>query len=194
MDQITAQRYLYYFIRNKKDEQSLVAFEQWVYEHDELEEIFGEKEYFELISRNYKDKYAYDETEKQIRRMIHFGLFEQERIILMLDDLLTNEDEAEQLETLEILYDEYCDGYNFLRYIALTYITTSDEYKEILKVERLEKQSYMDSIRKEAVRLLGFLRSKEILIDEEHEYYDYRAEKDRIEIHSIDEMFGAQKS
>ncbi|QQZ60409.1 hypothetical protein JI735_28535 [Paenibacillus sonchi] len=191
MDQITAQRYFYYFIRNKKDEQSLVAFEQWVYEHDELEEIFGEKEYFELISRNYKDKYAFDETEKQIRRMIHFGPFEQERIILKLDDLLTNEDETEQLETLEILYDDYCDGYTFLRYIALTYITTSDEYKEILKEESLENQSYMDSIRKEAVRLLGFLCSKEILIDEEHEYYDYRAEKDRIEIHSIDEMLGA---
>ncbi|GGF98319.1 hypothetical protein GCM10010912_48760 [Paenibacillus albidus] len=190
MDQITGQRYLYYFIKDKKDEHSILTFEQWVYEHDELEEIFGEKEYFELISRNYKDKRAFDETEKQIRRMITFGPFEQERIILILDDLLTNGDATEQLEMLGTLYDEYCDGYNFLRYIALTYITTSDEYKEILKRDHLKFQSYMDSIRKEAVRLLGFLRSKEILIDEEHEYYDYRAEKDRIEIHSINVLLG----
>ncbi|MNI85182.1 hypothetical protein D3C73_1421540 [compost metagenome] len=93
---------------------------------------------------------------------------------------------------METLYDEYCDGYNFLRYIALTYITTSDEYKEILKKDHSKFQSYMDSIRKEAARLLGFLRSKEILIDDEHEYTDNRAEKDRIEWHSINVMLGAQ--
>ncbi|MEJ9164336.1 hypothetical protein P4I20_27905, partial [Paenibacillus graminis] len=73
MDQITAQRYLYYFIKNKKDEHSILAFEQWVYDHDEMEVIFGEKEYFELISRDYKDTLAFHEIDKQIRRLIHFG-------------------------------------------------------------------------------------------------------------------------
>ncbi len=192
MDQISAERYFYDFVKNKQGEQSILNFEQWVYEHEELEEILGEKEYFELISRDYKDRFAYHQTEKQIRRLVHFGSFEQERITMMLNNLLTNEDVTEQLETLEILYEEYCGGYNFLRYIALSYIVTSDEYKEVLKEDPSKFQSYMGGIKEEAVRLLGFLRSKEILIYEEHEYSDYRAEKDRIEMHSINEMLAAE--
>lgn len=184
---------MYYFINNKKNEQSMLNFEQWVYENDELEEILGKDEYYELISRDYKDKYAYHETEKQIRRLINFGQFEQERLERALYDLLTNEDEADTLETLAVLYDEYCDGYNFLRYIALTFIMTADEYKEILKRDPIEFGSYMESIRKEAVRLLGFLNKNEIFIDKEHEYSDNRAENDRIELHSINEMFGAKE-
>ncbi|MHA6529334.1 hypothetical protein [Paenibacillus sp. BAC0078] len=168
-------------------------FEQWVYENVELEEIFGKNEYYELISRDYKDKFAYHETEKQIRRLINFGQFEQERLELALNDLLTNEDEAETLETLAMLYDEYCDSYNFLRYIALTFIMTSDEYKEILKRDPIEFDTYMDSIRKEAVRLLGFLNRNEIIIDKEHEYSDNRAENDRIELHSINVMLNAKE-
>jgi hypothetical protein len=170
MDQINAERYLFNFIKNKKDELSIFNFEQWVYEHDELEDIFGEKEYFELISRDYKDKFAYHDIEKQIRRLVYFGLFEQERITNMLNDLLTNEDKSDQLEILEILYEEYCCGYNFLRYIALSYIVTSDEYKEIIKVNQSKFEIYIEGIKKEAVRLLGFLRRNEILIDEEYEY------------------------
>ncbi|AIQ42135.1 hypothetical protein [Paenibacillus sp. FSL R5-0912] len=46
----------------------------------------------------------------------------------MLNDLLINEAKSEQLEILGILYEEYCSGYNFLRYLALSYILTSDEY------------------------------------------------------------------
>ncbi|WP_052429581.1 hypothetical protein [Paenibacillus borealis] len=191
MNQINAERYLYNFVKNEQDELSIFNFEQWVYEHDELEDIFGKKEYLELISRDYKDKFAYHETEKQIRRLVHFGLFEQERITNILNDLLTNEDKSEQLETLEILYEEYCSGYNFLRYITLSYILTSDEHKEIIKVNQSKFESYIEGIKKEAVRLLGFLRRNEILINEEYEYTDYRAEKDQIELHSINEMLGA---
>ncbi|MEK4327938.1 hypothetical protein MKZ24_18250 [Paenibacillus sp. FSL R7-0297] len=46
----------------------------------------------------------------------------------MLNDLLINEAKSEQLEILGILYEEYCSGCNFLRYLALSYILTSDEY------------------------------------------------------------------
>ncbi|MEK3684426.1 hypothetical protein [Paenibacillus sp. FSL R10-2736] len=191
MDQIHAKRYFYNFIKNKQDALSIINFEQWVYEHDELEDIFGEKEYLELISRDYKDKFAYHETEKQIRRLVNFGLFEQERITNMLNDLLINEAKSDKLEILGILYEEYCSGYNFLRYIALSYILTSDEYKGTIKVNQSKFEIYIDGIKKEAVRLLGFLRSNEILIDDEYEYSDYRTEKDQIELHSINEMLGA---
>ena len=192
MDQTTAERYLYDFLKKEQDEQSILNLEQWVYEHDELEEIFGDKEYFELISRNYKDRFAYHETEKQIRRLVHFGPLEQERITVMLNDLLTNEGATAQLSTMEILYEEYCSGYTFLRYIALSFIVTSDNSKENLKEDHSKYLNYIEGIKKEATRLLGFLRSNEILIDDEHEYSDYRAEKDRIEMHRINEMLGAK--
>lgn len=185
MDQIAAKRYLYYFIKNKL---SIFDLEQWLYNTDELEEIFGKKEYYELIARDYKDKFALHETEKQIRRIINLGMFEQERLELLLNDLLTINDPTKQLQTLEILYEEYCDGYTFLRYIALTFITTSDEYKDILKRDNLKYLNYMNGIRREVIRLLGFFEKKGIMIEEEYEYIDKRADEDRIELHSIDKM------
>lgn len=54
---------------------------------------------------------------------------------------------------MEILYDEYCKGYNFLRYIALTYITTSDIYQEDLKVNPYKLIEYRGPVRKEAQRI-----------------------------------------
>ncbi|AIQ47920.1 hypothetical protein R70723_19930 [Paenibacillus sp. FSL R7-0273] len=192
MDRIDAERYMYNFIKNKQSGLSISDFEQWVYTNEELEDIFGETEYYELITRNYKDKFAYHETEKQIQRLAHFGLFEQERIIRILNELLTDEDATRQLDRLYILYEEYCSGYNFLRYIALSYITTSDDYKEALKENHSKFQSYIAGKRKEATRLLTFLENNQLRIDEEYVYSDFRDEKDRIEFHSINEMLNAR--
>ncbi|UQZ37330.1 hypothetical protein C2I18_00930 [Paenibacillus sp. PK3_47] len=186
MNPTTAERYLYYVLRGKY---ALPEFEQWLYEHDELEEIFGTQEYLELISRDYKGKYAFHETEQQIRRLVHAGKFEQERIVMLLYELLNEEDASRQLQNLAVLYEEYCNGYSFLRYIALRSITTSDEFKERLKLEYAEYLRYMTPLKAEAERLLGFFYKKQLIIEEEHEYIDYRAESDRIELHSINEMF-----
>lgn len=72
LDKVEAQRFLYKFLR---EEITLIELEKWLYSNDELEVLLGETDYFEFVSRNYKDKYAYQDTEKQIRRLIHIGFF-----------------------------------------------------------------------------------------------------------------------
>lgn len=188
LEKIDAHRYLYYFIKNNV---TLSELEQWLYSHEELKEIFGKSDYLEFISRDYKSKYAFQETEKQIRGLINIGSFEQERLVTLLTNLINNSEDY--LEITAKLYDEYCDGYNFLRYIALTYITTSDEYIEILKRNGIKLKDYRELINKEAIRLLKFFERNELRIKKEYEYIDLRKEMDRIEIHSINEMIDVQR-
>lgn len=184
LDEIKAHRYMYHVLKKKV---SLLDFEKWIYNHAELEDILGETEYLNFISRNYKHKYAHEDTEKQIRKIINIGQLEEDRI----KDLLTSLKEStdRQLDNMATLYDDYCSGYTFLRYIALTYITTSDEYKEILKTNNSKFHEYNEPMKKEAIRLLKFFEENKLQITGEYEYIDNRNEEDRIEIHSIDEMF-----
>lgn len=185
---IEAHRYMYYFLKSKV---TLFEFEQWIYDHGELEEILGEAEYFQFISRDYKNQYAYEDTEKQIRKLIDIATYEQERVVNLLISL--TEGNNDEIDVMDILYDEYCNGYTFLRYIALTHVATSDEFKENVKRNKLKLKDYNKSIIKEAKRLLNFFGRNELEIAIEHEYIDRRKEEDRIEIHSINEMFNRLK-
>jgi hypothetical protein len=97
--------------------------------------------------------------------------------------------DTETINIMEKIYEEYCNGYSFLRYIALAYITTSDIYQEELKTNTDKLISYRRKIVQEAVRILGFIESQEIIISIEHEYEDKRDDKDRIELLSIEKMF-----
>jgi hypothetical protein len=174
---------MFYFTKKDVD---LLEFEQWVYEHDELEELLG-KQYFQFIAINYKDKFAREEIEKIISKIINPSEFEEERIKLLLNKLIASD--TETMEIMEKIYEEYCNGYSFLRYIALTYITTSDVYREEMKSNPEKIKLYRAEIIHEAKRILGFLERHEIKINHEHEYDDMRDDKDRIELHSIEKMF-----
>lgn len=184
LDKIAAHRYLYQFL---KDKVTLFEIEQWFYTHQELEDIFGEHEYYQFIARDYKNKYAYEDTQKQIKPLLeNIGFYEQERIETSINELIVSS--KEYLGILDSLYDDYCDGYFFLRYIAFVYVTTSDEYKEVINQDPIEMQKYREKINQEAKRILGFLENKLLIIENEHEYIDLREEKDRIEMHSINKM------
>lgn len=188
INEIEAHRFMYQFIKNQI---TISEFEQWLYSHDELEDILGNKEYFEFVSRDYKNKYAFQGTEKQIRKLISLGVFEQERILELLKRLKQVDNES--IAIMKQLYDEYCDGLNFLRYIALYFITTSEEYINALKNDYLRLLHYLTPIKIEAKRLLAFFDTNELSIIGEHEYFDQRNEADRIELHSIDEMLSSIK-
>lgn len=185
---IEAHRYMYYFLKSKV---TLFEFEQWIYDHEELEEILGKAEYLQFISRDYKNQYAYEDTEKQIRSLIDIATYEQERVVNLLISL--TEGNNDELDVMDLLYEEYCNGYTFLRYIALAAVATSDEFKEDLKRNKTKLKDYNKSIIKEAKRLLNFFDRNELEIAIEHEYIDRRKEEDRIEIHSINEVFNRHK-
>lgn len=184
IDKIECHRYFYKFLKGTI---TLSELEQWLYNHEELEDFLGKSVYFELISRDYKNKYALEDTKKQIEGLkINKGFFEQERIINGLEKLIDTSEGY--IEIMAALYDDYCDGYTFLRYIALVYITTSDEYIEVLKQDKVELKNYSEKISKEARRILRFFENNELKIEIENEYIDIREIEDRIELHSINEM------
>ena len=119
-----AHRNLYYFLRKDID---IIDFEQWLYSHDELETLLG-KYYLELISTKFKSKFAREELEKIIKKIINPGEFEEERIQNLLRNLIDFDNRTFMF--METIYGEYCNGYTFLRYIALTYITTAEVFQE----------------------------------------------------------------
>jgi hypothetical protein len=110
MEKIDAHRVLYRFIKHQIP---INTFEQWLYNQTELEALFGEKEYLEFISRNYRNKFSFHETEKQIRKLIDIGLHEQEIIVESLKKLISYDNDS--LKIMETIYDDYCNGFTFLR-------------------------------------------------------------------------------
>ncbi|MCZ8518531.1 MULTISPECIES: hypothetical protein [Paenibacillus] len=189
MDKVEAHRCLFRFM---KQEMPLYEFEQWLYQHTELENLLGVKEYLEFISRDYHHTFSFHECETQIRRLIDPAAFEQERLVELLRKLAVSDDQS--LEVMKVLYEEYGSGFTFLRYIALVFITTSDEHQTILGEDKTKLASYLVPIAAEAKRLLSFFENHELLVTSENDYLDNRQQADRIELHSINEMLGRTES
>lgn len=165
-------------------------FEKWVYETDEelLDEHFGSGFYFELASLNYRNKYVINELEKLLFNKVPFERFEEMKIREILTYVI--EDKGELAELLEELYDLYCDGYNFLRYIGLAYafhgMPRENEIYNFTEQTRINLKS-------EAKRILSFLDTREIIITGEYEYKDFREDADKVELHSLDKMYVTPK-
>ncbi|QWU15319.1 hypothetical protein SAMN04487895_10817 [Paenibacillus sophorae] len=87
LELIEAHRYMFYFTRKDID---ILEFEQWMYDHGELEVLLG-NHYFDLISINYRDKFAREAVKTIIRNIINPGVFEEERITKLLTELITDE-------------------------------------------------------------------------------------------------------
>lgn len=165
-------------------------FERWVYEADEelLDEYFGDGFYFELASLNYKNKYVINELEELLIGKVPFERFEEKKIREILTYVI--EDKGNLVQLIEELYDLYCDGYHFLRYIGLSYVFQGMGKGN--KTNSFTEQSGRN-LRSEAKRILSFLDKREIIITGEYEYEDFREEADKIESHSVEKMYITQK-
>ncbi|AFH61333.1 hypothetical protein B2K_11485 [Paenibacillus mucilaginosus K02] len=188
LNKIDAHRFLHQLITHQI---SIHEFERWLYSHNELEDLLGRDEYLEFVSRDYQSKFAFQETEKQIKNLITVSFFVQERMIVLLNRLIQSDQNF--LVIMEKLYDDYCEGLTFLRYIALYFVTTGEEYKESLINDPVKLEQYLAPVKDEAKRLLTFLEKDQLSIIGENEFLDSRTEADRIELHSINEMLAANK-
>ena len=94
-------------------------FEQWVYETRELEFELPEDVYTDLISLNYKDKYAHNDLGKLVGPFVDNGKFELKRISSCLTSIIDRDEDC--AESIEMTYDLYCNGYAFLRRLGLAY-------------------------------------------------------------------------
>ncbi|WP_057761821.1 hypothetical protein [Cytobacillus praedii] len=176
---------------------SISEFEEWLYKTQEIESIYGNDFYFSLLDLDYRNKYIKNELEKLIEREIPFGEFEQARIISLLENIRYQQDD--EVEILEQLYDDYCSGYSFLRFLGLTYITGIDAIPKIQQRDKWDKNEFdrkreilnsmNPKIINEARRLLSFFQKGLLKIIAENEYKDNRKEEDKIELNHIDKMF-----
>lgn len=159
-------------------------FEIWLYENDRIENILGNELYFNLLNINYRDKYANLEVEKLIIPHIDFGRCETLRITGLLKNIV--DEKGDFYAIMSQLYDDYCKGYLFLRFLGLSYIVNEDENDMSKGLKNLLKDK--NEYKKEAVRLLGFFEKDELIITGEFYYGDYRKEQDGIELNQIEKM------
>lgn len=190
--------FMFYKVINRK--LTVCKFEKWLYGTDEenINRLFGEGFYFQLIDLNYKDKYVLNDLEKIIYQKVSFAQFEKEKLNFLLESITNNT--MDLIESLERCYELYCDGYNFLRFLGLSFILNGLDKMPKLKqksqwnIQRFElKRKRLNKIypkiRAEAIRISSFLMSGEIQIKEDFEYEDLRKEDDKKEIYNVESMF-----
>ena len=189
----------YQIIRN---ELSVLDFEKWLYDTPEIEEYLGNDFYMDLLNINYKSKYALNELENLIYVKIPFGEFEKIRLEALLEGIVNKK--CDLADTLSEMYDDYCDGYTFLRYLGLSFILNGIDEVPILK-DKLnwneqafyDKRQVLDKISEdmenEARRILAFIKSNEIVITNRYEYEDKRKYEDRVEINDLEKMYQKPK-
>jgi hypothetical protein len=167
---------------------SVSEFEEWLYNTPEIEDVYGNDFYFNLLDLNYRGRHVKNDLEKVIETKIPFGEFEQMRIVSLLEKIIHQKDDL--VEVLEQIYDDYCRGYSFLRYLGLTYVTGIED---LPRLKQKEQERILTNIKPkmvtEAKRLLSFFQSGLLNITVENDYNDFRAEEDRIELNNIEKMF-----
>lgn len=119
---------------------------------------------------------------------VTFGRFEE----IKIRDILTSiiEDKGDLVDLIEEVYDLYCDGYNFLRYLGLAYVLNgmpreNDTYNFT--------EQFRINLKSEAKRILSFFDTKKIKITGEYEYEDIRDEADKVELHILEKMYVTSK-
>ncbi|MEK5481797.1 hypothetical protein [Viridibacillus sp. FSL R5-0888] len=180
-----------------KGQISISEFEEWLYKTQEIESVYGNDFYFNLLDLDYRKKHIKNELQKLIETKIPFNEFEQTRIISLLENI--KYEKGDIVEILEQLYDDYCNGYSFLRYLGLTYITGIDALPKLQQKDEWDKSEFdskreiLNSIKpkiiNEALRLLSFFQKGLIKIIEKSDYSDYRKEEEKIELNDIERMF-----
>ncbi|WP_223701508.1 hypothetical protein [Sutcliffiella deserti] len=176
---------------------SVSEFEEWLYNTPEIEKVYGDDFYFNLLDLNYRDRHIKNELEKVIEVKIPFGEFEQMRIVSLLENIIY--EKGDLVEVLEQVYDDYCKGYSFLRYLGFNYVTGIDSLPKLQQKEKWDKnefdskreilKKYKPKMVNEACRLLSFFQNGLLRITVENEYDDYRTEEEKIELNNIEQMF-----
>jgi hypothetical protein len=166
-------------------------FEKWVYATSELETELEEDVYIEIVSLNYKSKFAHDELEKIVGCFIDKGKFEK-KIKRFIESIINRDENC--AESIEMTYELYCSGYTFLRRLGLTYVLLvafppAGNYQKAWNEISLQEQNdlldkFYPSIILDAKNVLRWIENRKIIIrnsvDElgNYEYDDFRNQEE----------------
>lgn len=156
-------------------------FEQWVYATPEIEEHYGHAFYLRLISLDFKGKNIDLDLEQLLTPIIPFEELDYRRIKERLELVASATREIDKV--LEGIYEDYCDGYGFLRFLGLSFALLSGSNGMLIINEGVR-----ELLREEAKRILSFIEKDKIIITGKFEYEDYRDNEDRIELSNVEVM------
>ncbi|NRQ55347.1 MULTISPECIES: hypothetical protein [unclassified Brevibacillus] len=160
---------------------AIEQFEQWVYGHPDIEEHFGSPFYLQLISLDYRGTYIELDLKQLLEPVIPYPELENRRLKENLQIVAsTNDDIATALDTI---YDDYCDGYSFLRFLALAYALLSGAEGQLTISYRQRAL-----LQEEARRIQSFFAAGKIKMTGLHEYADLRHESEQMELRNIESM------
>ncbi|MBP2898893.1 hypothetical protein J8340_23120 [Escherichia coli] len=162
-----------YFLKFINDEIALTEFERWFNSNsEELKYYLAEEDYTSLLSIEYASEDAEILVKEQVQRILDTPSYAHEEMIKLIEELINHEEKY--VQCCRQIYNAYCDGYYFLKEIALTSITYDFNH-------RLEQPENMKGlldarpfIIQEAVRLLEYMKIGEIKIVEEYWVIDSR--------------------
>ncbi|MFA4132526.1 MULTISPECIES: hypothetical protein [unclassified Brevibacillus] len=164
-----------------KKKLTIEDFEQWVYVTPEIEEHVGRAFYLELISLDFKGRYIDLDLKQMLTPVIPFGDLEFRRIKEELEIVASDTHDIDKV--LDNIYEYYCDGYGFLRFLGLSFTLIGGSYGALIINEGVRQL-----LREEAKRLLSFIEGDKIRITGKLEYEDYRDNEDRIELTNVELM------
>ncbi|GAB1529186.1 hypothetical protein YSY22_06080 [Brevibacillus formosus] len=84
----------------------------------EIEAHYGHAFYLEIISLDFKGRYIDLDLEQILTPVIPFGDFEYRRIKEEIEIVGTDTHDIDKV--LDNIYEDYCDGYSFLRFLGLS--------------------------------------------------------------------------
>ncbi|NVN19871.1 hypothetical protein GUA46_16140 [Muricauda sp. HICW] len=192
------------FYQVLKHQMSIQDFETWVYNSKELEQNLPEDLYLDLISLNYKSKYALNDLTKLIEQYVDYGKFEIKKIQEILESIIQRDEKC--AESIEMTYDLYCKGYIFLQKLGLNYgllvscPPAGNYQKNWNEISDKEQKELLDKLYPniiiDAKNALKWFEKRKIIIkntvDElgNYEYDDFRTEQEKkqgeIEIINLD--------
>lgn len=97
---------------------TLKQFEQWLYANDTLESDHPEL-YFELISFDYSAEANLKDFYHRFDGYVNYSNFEAEQLIAYLTSIIEKSDDCGC--AIWMIYELYCDGYDFFRRLGLKY-------------------------------------------------------------------------
>ena len=162
------------FFKILLEQGSLSDFEIWLYNEPNLEQYLMPDDYLALISLDFKDKRSIIEIEKLSTPYLDYLAYYHQHIT---DTLLSLINTPNDLDKLVKIYDWYCQGYEFLRKLALAYGLSAQHYLWDNYPNFQLKQKDLDHIREQATHIYNELINSKIILlnppsyDDDKEFY-----------------------
>lgn len=134
------------FLHMLIEKQSVLDFEKWVYESNELKTAISDDDYLDLISLNYKASGAYYELIKLLEKYISRAKFQKWKLLEELNNVKLKK--SNYYLTIVNFYDLYCKGYAFMDNLAFKYgLRADNQYGDIdVTSHKKPSQKQLDAI------------------------------------------------